>query len=72
MIRGMGTRAVKEGISEINFKEIVHKMDFKNEFPGTRKHESFCCETRRIAVRTEDKYRKHANSVEVSLVVVRK
>lgn len=72
VIRGMGTRAVKEGISEINFKEIVHKMDFKYEFPGTRKHESFCCATRRIAIRTEDHYRKHANSVEVSLVVVRR
>jgi len=72
VIRGMGTRAVKEGIPEINFKEIVNKMDFRHEFPGNRKLESFKCATRRIGVRTEDHYRKYANSVEVSLVVVRR
>ena len=33
MIIGMGTRVVKEGIPEVNFKEIVHEMDSDRHTP---------------------------------------
>ena len=70
VIRGMGTRAVKEGLVETNFKKVVDDMDFKYQFAGFKPGETFRCATRRIAVRTDDHPSKKSNSVEVSLVVV--
>jgi len=72
VIRGMGTRAIKEGTEEKNFKQEVDKIKFKYKFPGLRKGEELHCATRRIGVRTDDHPSKKANSVEISLVVVRK
>ena len=72
VIRGMGNRAIKEGIVEKNFKEEVEKMKFAYKLPGLRKDEALLCATRRIGVRTDDHPSKKSNSVEISLVVVRK
>lgn len=72
VIRGMGLRAVKEGIVEKNFKEVVDGMQFKYQLDGFKNGETFHCATRRISVRTDDHPSKRSNSVEVSLVVVRK
>lgn len=72
VIRGIGTRAIKEGMVEKNFKEEVAKMKFMYELPGLRHGEVFLCATRRIAVRTDDHKSHKSNSVEISLVVVRK
>lgn len=71
VIRGMGTRAVKEGFKEINFAQIVNAMDFKYEFEGNHHHETLRCDTCRIRVRTDDHPSKHSNSVEISLVAAR-
>ena len=71
VIRGIGTRAVKEGLAEINFKKVVDRIDFKYQFPGFKPNETLCCATRRIAVRTDDHPSQKSNSVEISLVVVR-
>jgi len=72
VIRGMGTRAVKEGLVETNFKKVVDGMNFKYQFAGFKPGETLLCATRRIAVRTDDHPSKKSNSVEVSLVVVRR
>jgi hypothetical protein len=72
VIRGMGTRAVKEGLLETNFKKVVEDMRFKYRFAGFKAGETFHCATRRIAVRTDGHPSKHSNSVELSLVVARK
>ena len=71
VIRGMGNRAIKEGIVEKNFKEEVEKMKFEYKLPGLRKDEALLCATRRIGVRTDDHPSKKSNSVEISLIVVR-
>jgi len=72
VIRGMGRRAIREGMDEKNFKEEVDKMKFKYKFCGLRKGEELHCATQRIGVRTDDHPSKKANSVEISLVAVRK
>ncbi len=72
VVRGMGTRAIKEGMVEKNFKEEVQKMKFEYKLPGLRKDEEMHCATRRIGVRTDDHPSKKSNSVEISLVVVRR
>lgn len=72
VIRGMGLRAVKEGLVEKNFKEVVNDMEFKYRLDGFKNGETFHCATRRISVRTDDHPSKRSNSVEVSVVVVRK
>jgi len=72
VIRGMGLRAIRDGMDEKNFKEEVGKMKFKYKLPGVRKDEEFHCATRRIGVRTDDHPSKKSNSVEISLIVVRK
>jgi hypothetical protein len=53
VIRGMGNRAIREGIEEKNFKQEVEKMKFKYKLPGLRKNEELHCATRRIGVRTD-------------------
>ena len=72
VIRGVGLRAVKEGLLETNFKKVVADMDFSYDLPGFKKGHRFHCATRRIAVRTDDHPSKKSNSVELSVVVVRK
>lgn len=72
IIRGMGVRNIMEGFEEKNFNQAVKNMMFKYELPGFKAHETFRCATRRIGVRIDDHPSKRANSVEVSLVVVRK
>lgn len=72
IIRGMGTRAVREGQQELNFKQCVAGMNFQHVMPGFQAGETLRCATRRIGVRTDDHPSKKANSVEVNLVVVRK
>jgi hypothetical protein len=54
VIRGMGNRAIREGIEEKNFKEEVDKMKFKYKFRGLRKGEELHCAKQRIGVRTDD------------------
>lgn len=71
VIRGVGKRAIKEGLKEVNFKDFVNKMNFKHEVPSTWKNTTFRCATERIGVRTEDHPSKHAHSVEISLIVAR-
>ncbi len=70
VIHGMGTRAVKEGLVEKNFKKVVDEMDFKYQFPGFKLGETLLCASRRIAVRTDGHPSKKSNTAEVSLVVV--
>jgi len=72
VIRGMGVRAIREGVLEKNFKDEVEKMKFKYKLPGLRENEELHCATRRIGVRTDDHQSRGANSVEISLVVVRR
>ncbi|MFA5753249.1 MAG: transposase [Bacteroidales bacterium] len=72
VIRGMGLRTVKEGLVEKNFKEVVDDMEFKYQLDGFKNGETFHCATRRVSVRTDDHPSKRSNSVEVSVVVVRK
>lgn len=72
VIRGVGIRAIKEGTIEKNFKEEVEKMKLKYKLPGLHKGEELHCATRRIGVRTDDHPSKNSNSVEISLVVVRR
>jgi len=72
IIRGMGVRNIREGSEEKNFDQTVKAMSFKYEMPGFKDNEFFRCATRRIGVRTDDHPSKRADSVEVSLVVVRK
>jgi hypothetical protein len=72
VIRGMGLRTVKEGLVEKNFKEVVDEMEFKYQLDGFKNGETFHCATRRVSVRTDDHPSKRSNSVEVSVVVVRK
>ncbi len=72
IIRGMGVRNIREGSEEKSFTQAVEAMDFRYEMPGFKANETFRCATRRIGVRTDDHPSKRANSVEVSLVVVRK
>ena len=62
VIRGMGTRAVKEGLVETNFKKVVDDMNFKYQFPGFKPGETLLCASRRIAVRTEDRKSTRLNS----------
>lgn len=72
VIRGMGTRAVKEGLLGTNFKKVVEDMRFKYRFAGFKAGETFHCAARRIAVRTDGHPSKHSNSVELSLIVALK
>lgn len=72
IIRGMGTRNIREGEEEINFGQAVGKMTFQYVMPGLKEGETLRCATRRIGIRTDDHHSKKANSVEASLVVVRR
>lgn len=72
IIRGVGSRAIRDGQQELNFKQYVSELDFRYEMPGFKAGETFRCATKRIGVRTDDHPSKKANSVNVNLVVVRK
>ena len=72
IIRGVGKRNIKEDQIEKDFKLAVKEMQFQYELPGFKAGETFRCATRRIGVRTDDHPSRKANSVDVSLVVVRK
>lgn len=72
IIRGMGVRNVREGCKEKKFDQVLKSMKFDYEMPGFNSEETFRCAARRIGVRTDDHPSKRANSVEVSLVAVRK
>lgn len=71
IIRGVGKRNIMEAQIEYDFKQVVNEMQFIYELPGFKAGETFRCATRRIGVRTDDHPSRKANSVEVSLVVVR-
>ncbi|HQQ68210.1 MAG TPA: hypothetical protein PLX77_05215, partial [Candidatus Cloacimonadota bacterium] len=47
-------------------------MKFKDKLPGLRESEALHCATRRIGVQTDDHQSRNANSVEISLIVVRR
>ncbi len=72
ILRGVGVRSIREGCEEKNFDQAVKALKFEYQMPGFKPNETFRCSTRRIGVRTDDHPSKRANSVEVSLVVVRK
>lgn len=72
IIRGMGTRNIREGEQEHNFQQAVGKMSFQYTMPGLKDGETLRCATRRIGIRTDDHPSRQANSVEASLVVVRR
>ena len=72
IIRGVGKRNIREGMTEVNFKQAMKSLDLAWELPGLKPGEKLRCGTRRIGVRTDDHPSAKANGVEASLVVCRR